>query len=67
MRKTISLATYQRIKTLFSKHPEKEFTPTQIRDDSVSDYNSTLMVLGILVKEKFLIKKGTKYKLKEAT
>lgn len=65
MRKTISINTYQKIKELFSKNPEKKFSIINIRDNMKIDYHSVVFALETLIKEGHVVMRKGGYKLKK--
>ena len=62
-RTEVNMGTYMKIKDFLKKNPDKEFSPTEIRDEMNSDYYSVKLVVEMLKKEKIITRtKEGKYK-----
>ena len=64
MRGGVDLKTYNKIRELFSKNKAKDFSKTSIREALKVDWFSIAYVLNLLLKEKFIVEKDSRYKLR---
>ena len=64
MRATIQISTYDKVRELFEQNKGKEYSRTSIRDELRIDYESLKMILERLLKEKFIVQTGNRFRLK---
>jgi hypothetical protein len=64
IRRQVELGTYQKVKEVFDKNKDKEFSLTNLRDQLKIDYDSVIFIVGLLMNEKYIKKIKKKYKLR---